>query len=175
MVLIEGGEHWLATNNSKNDTSQTQIVQLDCYYMNKYLVTQRLFELVMEKNPSYFRGKHRPVEQVDWYDAVKFCNTLSVMMGLEPFYRIVEDNKASNIKNILDVKKWQVKINKDSKGYRLPIESEWEYAAMGGKYVNKNFKFSGSKKLEKVGWYDGNSHQESKEVGLKEPNQLGLY
>ena len=58
--------------------------------------------------------------------------------------------------------------------YRLPSESEWEYAAKGGKSKD-GFVYAGSNNLIEVGWYRSNSHGQTKPVGLKFPNALGLY
>ncbi|MCZ2143550.1 MAG: formylglycine-generating enzyme family protein, partial [Ignavibacteriales bacterium] len=51
---------------------------------------------------------------------------------------------------------------------------EWEYAARGGKQT-KNYKYSGSDNTGAVAWYDGNSGDKTHAVGLKQPNEIGIY
>ncbi|NJL76778.1 MAG: formylglycine-generating enzyme family protein [Saprospiraceae bacterium] len=58
--------------------------------------------------------------------------------------------------------------------YCLPSEAQWEYAARGGQQ-SKGFEYAGSHNLKEVGWYKTNSHSETKPVGLKKANELGLY
>jgi sulfatase modifying factor 1 len=60
------------------------------------------------------------------------------------------------------------------KKYRLPTEAEWEYAALGGRQ-SKGFRYPGSDSLFEVGWTRDNAESKTYKVGLKKPNELGLY
>jgi len=52
-------------------------ITLKSFYLGKYPVTQKQYQQVMGKNPSYFKGDNNPVECISWYDAVKFCEKVS--------------------------------------------------------------------------------------------------
>lgn len=118
-------------------------------------VTQKLYYWVMDENPSKFRGDNNPVENVSWYDAIYFCNKLSVKLGLEPVYSVggvITQNLQAN-------------------GFRLPTLDEWQYAARGG----QDYRYAGSGNLDEVGWYANNSGERTHPVGQKKANGYGLY
>ena len=120
LVLIPGGTFTMGSPVSERqrqaDETQHQVT-LSAFYVDPHEVTQQDYQAVMGTNPSHFRGDNLPVEQVTWYDAVRYCNALSEKNGLTPAYQI--DGTT-------------VTWNRAADGYRLLTEAEWEYAARAG-------------------------------------------
>lgn len=167
LVLVKGGSYTMGSKSG--DEKPMHNVTLDSFFIGKYEVTQKQYEAIMKYNPAKFIDENNPVEQTSWYDAIVFCNELSKMEGLEPYYEITVKEKQPN-GNISNA---DVSV-KGGKGYRLPTEAEWEYAARGGA-ESKGYKYSGSNAVTEVAWVfpgaDGKTHN----IGTKAPNELGIY
>lgn len=137
-------------------------------------VTQKLYETVTGKNPSYFDGETNPVEMVNFFDAIIFCNLLSVINRRTPCYSINGDTDVRNWPFSLGDRKHflnSIKVDFDADGYRLPVSHEWVYAAAGGQC----FKHAGSDKLKPVAWYTSNSDSMTHPVKEKLENGYGLF
>ena len=104
-----------------------------------------------------------PVESINWYEAVQFCNKLSILCGLTPVYTINGSIVTQDL---------------TASGYRLPTEGEWKYAAAGG----EDYVYSGSDDVDEVAWYHDNCGYSlsngatcTHPVAQKKANGYGLY
>ncbi len=83
MVEIPGGQFLMGSPVGEKQRNTNEGPQhpmtIKVFFMGKFTVTQEQYQAVMGINPSYFQGANRPVEQVSWNDAVKFCQKLSLM------------------------------------------------------------------------------------------------
>jgi formylglycine-generating enzyme required for sulfatase activity len=157
LAFVEGGSFRMGNNDEDAYGAEKIIhpVTVPAFYMAKFPVTQRLWIAVMggEEHPSYFRGDLRPKTDVSWDDAKAFIKKLNALPDVQRFIR---------------------SLSTPGKEFRLPTEAEWEYAARGGNQ-SEGFKYAGSDKLNEVGWFVENSHNETKPAGMKFPNELGIF
>lgn len=158
IVAVQGA----VLGDDRQKYNQEHTVSLSAYYIGETEVTQELWEAVMGINMSCFTSSPKnPVEQVSWYDCITFCNELTAEVMGEEYcvYRVSGHSVTADF---------------SKKGFRLPTEAEWEYAAMG----KGNQKYAGCNQeelLEVYAWYIDNSGGETHEVGTKRTNQYGLY
>ena len=158
MVLIPKGE-FIMGNTFDPRPFQHEIPHKVCigkdFLMSKYLVTQELWKFIMGHNPNRVIDKTHPVERISWFECLEFCNRLSSLEEFPPIYSFEQK---------------KVYCNWEGKGYRLPTEAEWEYAARGG----EDYIYSGSNDVDDVAWYSGNSGSQTHEVCGLQKNGYGL-
>lgn len=138
------------------DDSNYCWVYVGSFYVSRMEVTQAQYAALM---PYTVTHPMRPAVDVTWYQAIQYCNALSIQEGLTPAY---EGGGSS----------WT--WNRDADGYRLLTESEWEYACRAGSqthYCNGDTEAD----LALVGWYSGNSGNRAHDVQTKAPNAWEIY
>lgn len=149
MVTIPAGVIQLRDDRKKTSWS----VEIESFQLAKFPVTQELYFAVTGTNPSVFKGDARPVENVSWFDAVRFCNLLSEKAGLRACYAIHDEG---------------ADFDPTAEGYRLPTEAEWEFACRAG---TQGATYGDPRE---IAWFNQNSEGQTHEVGLKQPNAWGL-
>jgi formylglycine-generating enzyme required for sulfatase activity len=172
MVFVEGGTFQMGSTTGDNDEKPVHTVTVKSFYMGKYEVSQKEWTAVMGTTitqqrdmankswPLKGESDNHPIYYVNWYEAVEYCNKLSLKDGLAPAYRGSGDTVICDF---------------NATGYRLPTEAEWEYAARGGNKGPTAYEYSGGNSVDGVAWYNGNSGGTTHPVGTKQPNSLGLY
>jgi len=170
MIWIEPGSFVMGSPEGETgrsgDETQHRVTLTKGFWLGKYPVTQRQWQELMGNNPSYFvNGRvlkeggwfsdavvvrdatpECPVEQVSWEEAVAFGSNL---------------NDAARAHGGLP----------PGYAYGLPTEAQWEYACRAG----TDGPYGGTRVLDGMGWYDGNSGSRTHPVGQKKPNAWGLY
>lgn len=243
-VYVEGGTFTMGSKAkviSGYYSHPVHSATVSSFYASPYDVTQAEFKEVMGYNTSWYDdseaakrpvegedGTKRAVERMTWYEAVVYCNKLSIRKNLEPCYYMnletasvnkmrkekglgaisasgkskdgeykvgniaftSEDGSVPEKVRVYDPDYWgkiptdwspkwaAIKWDRTCGGYRLFTEAEWEYAARGGKeskgYTSAGFDY-GTDSAVDFAWYSKNSKEKVHQVGLKKPNELGLY
>jgi formylglycine-generating enzyme required for sulfatase activity len=158
LVPIRGGTFTMGSPETEEerttDEGPQHTVKIKPFFLSKYPITQKQWQVVMNNNPAKFADfedslRSRPVERVSWFECVQFCEKLSTKIGRQ---------------------------------FRLPSEAEWEYGCRAGTttpfyfgntilsdLANYNGKFSYGRGAK------GEYRQQTTEVGIFPPNAFGLY
>jgi formylglycine-generating enzyme required for sulfatase activity len=210
MILIAGGTFQMGDILGEGSPRERPVhrVTLGEFYLGNYEITVKAFRRFVEetgyvtsaewggawcldpetgaftvrpeaswRNPGFAQDDEHPVTCVSWLDAIRYCNWLSRTEALPPAYDpatgALLDERGAVTADVTRVK-----------GYRLPTEAEWEYAARGG---GKTVRYGNGRNLARAGEINfdarvagphaerGPCRQATEPVGSFKPNDLGLF
>lgn len=159
MVHVEAGAFLMGNIWGEKDEQPAHVVTLSDFCIGQTEVTQELWEVVMDKNPSAFKGANRPVECIGWEDCQKFIQKLNKLTGRQ--FRLPTEAE------------WEyaARGGRLTKGYTYSGSNNindvaWYMENSGDKYVTLG--------EAKESGYDDKCRQPH-DVGTKLANELGIY
>jgi formylglycine-generating enzyme required for sulfatase activity len=175
-VAFAMGSPQTETGRDSVDERSHRVYLTRSFLAGAHEVTQAEWFAIMGWNDSAFPQADHPVERITWFDAVDFCNRLSVRELLTQVYDIGHRSDDGN-----HIVQAEVVPHWDNNGYRLPTEAEWEFACRAG---TTGATFRGETTvlscrpldpvLDPIGWYCGNSDDATHSVGGRDNNPWGL-
>ena len=165
LILLPAGDFLMGTSDSdqsghEQERPQHRVVLKKPFYLGIFPVTQQEWFRATKKRISqrHEPDSRCPLSLVAWQWAIQFCNHISQMEKLPPYYQI-EDSDVRIL---------------GGDGYRLPTEAEWEFACRAGTGTKWSFG-DGVSQIGRYAWYAGNAEGRTHPVGEKQPNPWGLY
>ena len=145
-VEIPAGSFEMGSQWHQADERPVHSVTLSSFALGRTEMTQAQYEKVMGANPSHFKGKDLPVENISEKDAETFCRKLS---------NLPEEKKAG-------------------RAYALPTEAQWEYACRAGSTSAHSWGADGEE-ASRYAWCAANAKARTHPAGALQPNPWGLY
>lgn len=148
--------------SEKGETSEKPVHEVtftEGFWISKYEVPQNLYEAIMGRNPSRWKGPRNSAEMFDWKTANMFCDQLTLQLRK---HRLIRKDQL----------------------IRLPTEAEWEYCCRAGTDTAYSFGDQAQKPgemgkeaslLDPYAWHTGNAAGNDPPVGALKPNPWGLY
>lgn len=152
MVKIPGGNFKLGCDDASDayadaNEKPAKPRQVGDFYMGKHEVTQKLWNVIMNNNPSTIINDNYPVNNVSWEDCQLFIEKLNRITGRN--FRLPTEAE------------WEYAA-------KATLNSD-------GSISDKYTKFAGGDIPDSYAWYSGNSGNTLHVVGGKKPNAFGLY
>ncbi len=182
----------------QRDATATNISEVSEFRMSQHEITRAQFLGIMGTDPSTTSkssGINDPVQNLNWYHAIAFCNKLSLAEGLQPVYTVTISGTPVNWTTLVytsiptdtNVDWNQTTATWSNNGYRLPNEMEWMWAAMGAPldgqsggtnttgYLKAFAGSTGSNSINDYAWYSSISFGKTHPRGSLLGNEIGLY
>jgi formylglycine-generating enzyme required for sulfatase activity len=168
MQLTPGGSFVMGSNPDeagREDDETSHQEQIEAFYVCDHEVTQGEYRSQMfRERLTGADWENFPMTQVDWFDAITYCNRRSVAEGFTPVYNLNSENP--------DEWDRMVTWDKTANGYRLPTEAEWEWAARAK--TTTPF-YTGLDINTDAATFNQNTDAATFPVKRHNPNQFGYY